>query len=425
MAGRNVGKLFQRICQQSRSHLAPAIQGTKAYANHAARRPKWWLLAAAPFVWDSQNNASYYDDDDDDEEYDDEDEYDEDDEEESVGNLRANMMKNWSANAESHPQYRKTVREAQMILSTPPPPPPRFPEFPPGFCVDADKVPPQPPSLPAMKFLEFHDKNENNAKKLPSTCPNNRPPIAEETDCPAPGPMKLTPKMPDLPFCDRPMPPPPLPMPPPCDELGPPPPPPPAPPMMMTKTELPPPALPAPPPMSYALPPPPTVFQPQTGDKIPPLPCLPGKISGTAMSKCDNDNNNTLSQAPSLPPYQARAMYNDNASTLPPPPPMLSGQSISTASYWRDDSQLGMISTPPKPTKGKKKRRKKRNEKTEHIEGESIAAEIEQPFVVENEREEKPVDLSQFLTQDVPQSEPVAKEERFEVFWSSRGRKTR
>ena len=26
MAGRNVGKLFQRICQQSRSHLAPAIQ---------------------------------------------------------------------------------------------------------------------------------------------------------------------------------------------------------------------------------------------------------------------------------------------------------------------------------------------------------------------------------------------------------------
>lgn len=67
-------------------------QGTKAYANHAARRPTWWLLAAAPFVWDSQNYASYYDDDDD-EEYDDEDEYDEDDEEESAGNLRANMMK--------------------------------------------------------------------------------------------------------------------------------------------------------------------------------------------------------------------------------------------------------------------------------------------------------------------------------------------
>ena len=60
---------------------------------------------------------------------------------------------------------------------------------------------------------------------------------------------------------------------------------------------------------------------------------------------------------------------------------------------------MGMISTPPKPTKGKKKRRKKRNEKTEQIEGESIAAEIERPFAVENERQEKPVDLSQFLTQ--------------------------
>lgn len=424
MAGRNVGKLFQRICQQSRSHLAPAIQGAKACANHAARRPAW-LLAAAPFVWDPQNNASsYYDDDDDDEEYDDEDEYDEDDDvEESDGNLRANMMKNWSANAESHPQYRKTVRDAQMILSTPPPPPPRFPEFPPGFCVDADKVPPQPPSLPALKFLEFHDKNENNAKKLPSTCPNTRPAITEATDCPVLI-LKMTPKLPALPFCDSPNPPPPLPMPPPCAELGPPPPPPPAPPMMMTKTELPPPALPAPPPMHYELPPPPAVFYPHTNSKVPPLPCLPSKISGTAMSKCDNDNNNTLSQAPSLPSYQARAMYSDNASTLPPSPPMLSGQSISTASYWRDDSQLGMIS--PTPTKGKKKRRKKkRNEKTEPIGGESIAAEIDQPLVVEKEPKEKPVDLSQFLTPDVPQSEPAAKEERFEVFWSSRGRKTR
>ena len=98
-------------------------------------------------------------------------------------------------------------------------------------------------------------------------------------------------RMPDMPFCDAPIPPPALPAPPPCGELGPPPPPPPNPPALLQRKEHPPPPLPAPPPMYYDLPPPPTVFTPHSNSKIPPLPCLPEKNGEVSMAKCTNDNN--------------------------------------------------------------------------------------------------------------------------------------
>ena len=65
----------------------------------------------------------------------------------------AEQWQNWSDNAESNPHYRKTVSDAQKILQAPPPPPPKFPQFPQGFCVDPNKVPPEPPVLPTLKFV--------------------------------------------------------------------------------------------------------------------------------------------------------------------------------------------------------------------------------------------------------------------------------
>merc|ERR1712142_361928 len=275
MAGRNVRKLFQRVCQPSKNFIVQSCQAAKPTASPRAKNPLW-LLAAAPFVNDSLivEESQMVDEEEEDYEY------------------ENDTERNWSENAEYHPQNRKKKKGNKMNLTTAhssssaPPPPPSFPALPDGFCVDADKIPPIPPMLPSLKFLEFHE-NANNSKKLPSTCPKTSPPIAEVGECPAQH-MKLTPKMPDMPTCDKPEPPPALPTPPPCGEMPPPPPPPPPPPALMVKKELPPPPLPAPPPMSYELPPPPAVFEASHGAKVPPLPCLPNKITGTAMTKCDN-----------------------------------------------------------------------------------------------------------------------------------------
>merc|ERR1711970_1009424 len=267
MAGKNVGRLFQRVCQQSaRGTLTSLNQGAKQVVKQTAEKPAW-LLAAAPFVFEAPNvSASGPNDEEDDEEWEWVDDDDYDDEEDEERPSPRDMMKstptneqwqNWSDNAERNPRYRQTVAEARKILQTPPPPPPRFPQFPEGFCVDKAQVPPVPPTLPSLKFAEFYD-NENNSKKLPSSCPQARPPITEPVaECP-PTHMKMTPRMPDLPFCDQPIPPPALPMPPPCSDLEPPP------------------------------------------------PCLPSKISGTGMTRCDiNDNNQNAPRAiesvPSVP----------------------------------------------------------------------------------------------------------------------------
>jgi len=334
MAGRNVGRLFQRVCQPSKnfigqsSQISSSTQAAKPTASPRAKNPLW-LLAAAPFVNDSLIVGEIQTV----------------DEEEGDYEYENDIGKNWSENAESHPQSRKKKKEIKKNLATAysssyssaPPPPPNFPALPDGFCVDADEVPPIPPMLPSLKFLEFHE-NANNSKKLPSTCPQTRPSIVEVGECP-PKHMKLTPKMPDMPMCDRPDPPPALPAPPPCGEMPPPPPPPPPPPALMSRKELPPPPLPAPPPMSYELPPPPAVFEANQSAKVPPLPCLPNKITGTAMTKCNNDNNNTLSAIPALPPHEERGASSNNTASLPPPPPTLSSASISTASYWQTHSR--------------------------------------------------------------------------------------
>jgi len=386
----------------------PIARGAKAAVQQS--KPAW-LLAAAPFVWDSPYASATQDDD---EEFEDDDEeYEED--EEGEDNLRSDMMKtkfqNWSANAESNAQYRKTVNEARKILRTPPPPPPQFPEMPEGFCVDPNKVPPVPPMLPRLRHLAFHDDNKNNSKKLPSSCPQKPSPIAEVAVCP-PQHLHITPKMPDLPFCDAPVPPPMLPMPPPCGELGPPPPPPPDPPALLAKIERAPPPLPAPPPMYYDLPPPPSVFEPHSKGKIPPLPCLPNKLGESAMARCSNENNDTLARVSGMPGYEARGSSSNNeAALLPPPPPMLSGNSMSTASYWRDDSQQGMIAAPaqkPKPRRKKKKRN---------------AIAVDPNAIQENAQTATAEEM--YTAEDAPKAGPEIQEEQFEVLWSSRGRKSR
>jgi len=395
----------------------PIAKGASAVVKETTKPA--WLLAAAPFVWDPPQMSQNHDDEDDDDEYED------DDEEEELEDLQSQKMRNWSANAESHPDYRRTVREAQKILSTPPPPPPKFPEFPQGFCIDADKVPPKPPILPRMKHIEFHDDNENNSKKLPNQCPGKPVALSEPAPCPA-AHMAMTPKIPDMPFCDAPIPPPALPMPPPCGELGPPPPPPPNPPALMRKVEMAPPPLPAPPPMYYDLPPPPSVFEPHSNDKIPPLPCLPGKVGETSMAKCDEEkakcgsNANNANNVMALPRTAGMEYYevegvvrNNHASILPPPPPTLSTQSMSTASYWRDDSQLGMIAAPPTLPKLKRKKKKK---------GKGVAAvdengvEMQEPTMIMPE---------EIRVEEAPPSAQGIPEEQFEVLWSSRGRKSR
>lgn len=397
MAGRNVWRSFHRVCLKSRSGLMPIARGAKA-AMQQNKKPAW-LLAAAPFVWNPPSVVE-------DEEY--EDDEDDDEEEEEEESLNTVMMKNWSANAESHPGYRKTVDEARRILQTPPPAPPQFPEFPQGFCVDPDKVPPVPPMLPRLKHLEFHDDNKNNSKKLPSTCPQKPVPIAEAAACPAQH-LHITPKMPDLPFCDRPIPPPALPMPPPCGELGPPPPPPRDPPKLLARVEKAPPPLPAPPPMYYDLPPPPSVFEPHSKGKIPPLPCLPEKLNEASMVKCSNENNDTLGSYCAFAMQGAVERSNNNAATLPPPPPMLSADSISTTSYWRDDSQLGMIAAPAQKPKLRKKKRKGKT-----IANDSTAAEETAEAATAEEIQ------PEYVTQSGPAN--GEEHEQFEVLWSSRGR---
>merc|ERR1712142_737732 len=57
--------------------------------------------------------------------------------------------------------------------------------------------------------------------------------------------------------------------------------------------------------------------------------------TGTAMTKCDNENNNTLSTIPALPPHEERGASSNNTASFPPPPPTLRSASISTASYWQ------------------------------------------------------------------------------------------
>merc|ERR1712142_1346935 len=52
MAGRNVGKLFQRVCQPSKNFIVQSCQAAKPTASPRAKNPLW-LLAAAPFVNDS------------------------------------------------------------------------------------------------------------------------------------------------------------------------------------------------------------------------------------------------------------------------------------------------------------------------------------------------------------------------------------
>lgn len=417
MAGKNVGRLFQRVCQQSvRGTVASFNQGAKTLVEQSSKKPAL-LLAAAPFVWDSPNVSEPNDNDDDDEwEW-----VDDDEEEEEETCLRSDMMKakptaeqwqNWSDNAESNPHYRKTVSDAQKILQAPPPPPPKFPQFPQGFCVDPNKVPPEPPVLPTLKFVEFQGENKNNSKPLPTSCPKSRPSIAEAVECP-PQHLQITPKMPSLPFCDRPIPPPALPMPPPCGELGPPPPPPPAPPEILNMIERPPPPLPAPPPMSYALPAPPVTFEPKSNGQIPPLPCLPEKISGTSMNKCINANNDTPSEmgpvpcVPSVPQMRASTNHNaaaaDNGKYLPPPPPPISTTSVSTSSYWRDE----MIS--PQSTKKKKQKRVKRKPK-------DVPVEQDQTQNCLDDRAPIPA------VEAASEVQPEVEEEQFEVLWSSSSR---
>lgn len=425
MAGKSVGRLFQRVCQQTARGTLISINQSATKAAQQPAKPSW-LLAAAPFVWETPNASEPIDDDDDDDEY----EYvddDEDDEEEEEMTLRGDMMKskpttekyrNWSDNAESNPQYRKTVNDARRILQTPPPPPPQFPQFPTGFCVDPDKVPPVPPTLPTLKFLEFQDENKNNSK-LPATCPKTRPPIAEYAECP-PAHMNVTPKMPDLPFCDKPVPPPALPMPPPCGELGPPPPPPPNPPGILCEVERPPPALPAPPPMSYMLPPPPRVFEPQSNQQTRPLPCLPEKISGTGMAKCTDEgvandkcgNNDALTRigdVPSVPKFRGVTNNNEAAAGgnhLPPPPPVISATPMSNSSYWRDVSQEGMMISAQQTKKKKRVRRKLKN------------ASVDQEQIQQT-NEASPAPEIEVVPENKPENKPE-EEEEFKVLWSSR-----
>jgi len=412
MAGRNVWRSFHRVCQQSRNGVMPIARG--AYAAAKDTKKPAWLLAAAPFVWNPPNMSQPpADEEEDDEEY-------EDDDEEGQEDVQSQRMRNWSTNAESHPEYRKTVREAQKILSTPPPPPPKFPEFPQGFCIDPEKVPPKPPLLPRLRHIEFHDDNANNSKKLPSQCPQKPVALSETALCP-PQHMAITPKMPDMPFCDAPIPPPALPAPPPCGELGPPPPPPPNPPALLQRVEKAPPPLPAPPPMYYDLPPPPSVFTPHSNSKIPPLPCLPEKNGEVSMAKCTNDNNENNAMGVLQLPRTAGTEYyevqgslrNNNASTLPPPPPTLSTQSMSTASYWSDDSQLGMIAAPPAKPKLRRKKKK----------GKGVTV-----MVDENGNETHVLTTAmpeEISVEEAPLTPPEVQEEQFEVLWSSRGRKNR
>jgi len=437
MAGKNAGKLFQRVCQQSaKGTLLSLNQGAQRVIQHAKSKKPAWLLAAAPFVWAPPNVPGPQDE----EDYEEED-YEDDDEEDEEEDIRSAMMlpkpptnrqwQNWNANAESNPQYQKTVHDAQKILQTPPPPPPKFPELPAGFCVDPQKVPPVPPSLPTLKFLAFHDDENNNSKQLPSTCPSASPVISEAVPCP-PQHMHITPKMPDLPFCDRPIPPPALPMPPPCDELGPPPPPPPDPPMMMTKVEKPPPPLPAPPPMSYDLPPPPRVFTPHTNDKIPPLPCLPHSMPEAGMEKCNENANHeqqygALAQIPKLPKPGTRGESSHNSSgresSLPPPPPMLRSQPISsipTSSYWQEISQheQGMMAT-PRPRGKRTKRGKKKKILSDQEPSQEGQEGLAAPATAQVEEAPK------FEAVDPEPQEPNQKqeEEQFQVRWSSKPRR--
>jgi len=431
MAGKNVGRLFQRVCQQSaRGTLTSLNQGARQVVKQTAEKPAW-LLAAAPFVFEAPNvSTSGPNDEEDDEEWEWVDDDDYDDEEDEERHNPRDMMKssptneqwqNWSDNAERNPKYRQTVAEARKILQTPPPPPPRFPQFPEGFCVDKGQVPPVPPTLPSLKFAEFYD-NENNSKKLPSSCPQARPPITEPVaECP-PTHMKMTPRMPDLPFCDQPVPPPALPMPPPCSDLEPPPPPPPDPPKILSAIEQPPPPIPTPPPLSYELPTPPDVVKPQTIGKVPPLPCLPSKISGTGMARCEiNDNNENAYRAvesvpnvpcvPSIPKMRGSA-NNDygEGNNLPPPPPPISTTSMSTGSYWRDE----MIST--EPAKKKKKRRLRKKPKRISTEQDPTRIETGDPTPT----------VPQVEVEVVPETQPeIQEEEQFEILWSSRGRKGR
>lgn len=415
MAGKNVGRLFQRVCQNSaRGTLTALKQGAKTVVTESAKKP-FWLFAAAPFVYDSPKVCEPNDDDDD-EEYEWVDEDDDEEEEETYvrssimkGNPTVEQYENWSENAESNPRYRQTVSEARKILQNPPPPPPQFPEFPAGFCVDEAKVPPVPPSLPALRFMEFREKNNNNS--LPASCPKARPPIAETSECPSQH-MRLTPRIPEMPSCDKPVPPPMLPVPPPCGELGPPPPPPPSPPAILTIVERPPPQLPAPPPMYYELPPPPVSFEPKSSGKVPPLPCLPEKMSGASMTKCSNDNNDTLSQidkiptmpsVPSLP--QMRVVTNnsaENAKYLPPPPPPISTAPISVNSYWRDE----LLS---KEKKKKLKRVKKKRRST--IDQDQTANTLDQSASVP-------------VIEVAPEKQKEEEQENFEVMWST-GRRER
>merc|ERR1719419_592362 len=366
MASKHVWKLAQRLNVQAyaKAQSIGKLTKIKANAKSLGHAKPALILAAAPFTWDHGNRANYEEDDDDDDE----------DDEETESGIRSEMMqapgittekyRNWSNNAMSHPQYRKTVAEAQRVLSNPPPPPPQFPPMPEGFCIDAEKVPPIPPTLPELKYLGF-----NNNSKLPASCPPGRPEITEGFECPAH--LKITPKMPDMPFCDRPMPPPPLPTPPPCDELGPPPP---SPPAIVANREAPPPSLPAPPPMSYELPQPPKVFVPSTTNRIPPLPCFPMKVAQASMDKCDN--NNTLAEG-----EEAKALF------LPPPPPSISREPLPLSGYWNDGSQMGMI-TPEIPTSVKKAGKKSKKLKRginglQHADAEAVVASPEMTEAVQ------------------------------------------
>merc|ERR1712142_898454 len=141
MAGRNVGKLFQRVCQPSKNFIVQSCQAAKPTATPRAKNPLW-LLAAAPFVNDSLivEETQMVDEEEGDYEY----EYEND------------IERNWSENAEYQPQNRKKKKGNKMNLtaahssSSAQPPPPSFPALPDGFCVDADKVPPIPPMLPSL-----------------------------------------------------------------------------------------------------------------------------------------------------------------------------------------------------------------------------------------------------------------------------------
>lgn len=425
MAGKNVSRIFQRVCQHSAKNALTSMNQVAQKVVQQPAKPAW-LLAATPFVYNASNVSGQEEDDDDDEyEYVDDDE--DDDEEGDATNLRGDMIKaqyqNWSENASSHPQYRQTVEEARRVLQTPPPPPPQFPQFPAGFCVDPEKVPTPPPTLPRLKFLEYQGDNTNNSKKLPSQCPQKRPPLAEAEECPATD-IRFTPMIPDMPFCDAPVPPPALPMPPPCSELGPPPPPPPNPPKIMAKVEVAPPALPAPPPLAYALPPPPVIIEVNSSNKVPPLPCMPERMVGAAMSKCTSENNNTITNVPSLPTIRGVSNNNEDGTGkyyLPSPPPPISRNPISNDSYWRDESQRGMIAPPAMSAsaaigKKKKKIRRKLKKAPEEQEQASLGLADQETICVE---ESSPV------VEVEEKATPVETEEQFEVLWSSKGRNGR